>query len=162
LLFLSKEFGMAKKKREYPLVPIQKVVLVKDKSVECPITINNAFTASVLAKVLTEGSPDESLIVICLDNQHKVLFAQVIATGAPDNVAFTPAQVFRAAIVSNAAGIIVAHNHPSGKLELSSIDRSTFEAIQAAGKVLGIGVLDFLVVTDAPGYASAWTGVEHE
>jgi DNA repair protein RadC len=143
------------KRPKYPTIPLQKVVLVRDKSVEVPEHVSCAWQASAIAKQLTDGSPDESLIVFCLNNDHKLICAQIVATGAPNNVAFIAAQVFRAAIVCNAAAIIVAHNHPSGRLELSQEDRHTCGLIKKAGETVAIPVLDFIVVVhDKPGCAS--------
>lgn len=143
------------KRPKYPTIPLQKVVLVRDKSVEVPEHISCAGQASAIAKQLTDGSPDESLIVFCLNGDHQLIGAQIVATGAPNSVAFSPSQVFRAAIVSNAAGIIVAHNHPSGSRKLSDDDVHTAKLIDAAGKLLGIPLLDFIVVVhNKPGCAS--------
>ena len=143
------------KRPKYPTIPLQKVVLVRDKSVEVPEHISCAWQASAIAKQLTDGSPDESIIVFCLNSDNKLVCAQIVATGAPNSVAFSPAQVFRAAIVSNATAIIVAHNHPSGVRKLSDTDLETAKLIEEAGKVLGIIVLDFiLVVHNKPGCVS--------
>lgn len=143
------------KRPKYPTIPLQKVVLVRDKSVEVPEHVSCAWQASTIAKQLTDGSPDESLIVFYLNSDHKLIGAQIVATGAPNNVAFSPSQVFRAAIVSNAAGIIVAHNHPSGSRKLSDDDVHTAKLIDAAGQLLGITLLDFIVVVhNKPGCAS--------
>lgn len=135
------------KRPKYPTIPLQKVVLVRDKSVEVPVHLTCGWQVGTIAKQLTDGSPDESLIVFCLDRGNNLICAQVVASGAPNNVAFTPAQVFRAAIVCNALGIIVAHNHPSGNAELSDTDRHTYELMKAAGEALSIPVVDFIVVS---------------
>mgnify|MGYP000865232131 CR=1 FL=1 len=139
----------------YPAIPLQKLVLVREKSVRVPAKMNSTWQASAVAKKLTDGSPDESLMVFCVNGQHELLSAQVVATGAPNNVAFTAAQVFRAAVISNAAGVIVAHNHPSGSTMLSDDDWRAYNAIKAAGQALSIPVLDFIVVSHTqPGCTS--------
>lgn len=137
---------MASKRPKYPTIPLQKVMLVRDKSVKVPEVVNGPWAASVIAKQLTDGSPDESLIVFCLNGQHELISAQVIATGAPDHVACSPSQVFRAAIVQNAAAIIVAHNHPSGSLRFSDDDRATYRCLVEASRLLGIHVFEFILV----------------
>lgn len=136
-------------------IPLQKIVLVREKSIRVPEKMSSSWQAGAVAKKLTDGSPDESLIVFCVNSEHQLLSAQVVANGAPNNVAFTAAQVFRAAILSNAAGVIVAHNHPSGNTKLSDDDFRAYNAIKAAGSALGISVLDFIVVSHSqPGCTS--------
>ncbi|QXJ38760.1 hypothetical protein BV455_02104 [Parageobacillus caldoxylosilyticus] len=52
----------------------------------------------------------------------------------------------KAAILSNSASIIVAHNHPSGRCESSREDIEVTKRLVEAGKVIGIDVLDHLIV----------------
>ncbi|MGP1681913.1 MAG: JAB domain-containing protein [Giesbergeria sp.] len=142
-------------KPKYPTIPLYKCVLVRDKSVRYTEKIEGSWQASEIAKRLTDKSPDESLILFLLDNRANVISAQVVATGSPDCVGITPAQLFRAAIIHNARAIIVAHNHPSGDNTLSADDRNTYRAMVRAAEVLGIRILDFIVVSHAQsGYSS--------
>jgi DNA repair protein RadC len=59
-----------------------------------------------------------------------------------------PREVFKPAILANAAAVILAHNHPSGDPTPSIEDRLVTERLQRAGDVLGIKVLDSLVFGD--------------
>jgi DNA repair protein RadC len=58
-----------------------------------------------------------------------------------------PREVFEPAVRNLAAGIILAHNHPSGCLEPSDEDLSLTKRLVQAGKLLGIEVLDHVIVT---------------
>jgi DNA repair protein RadC len=62
-------------------------------------------------------------------------------------------EVFKTAILANAAAIIVAHNHPSGNYETSCEDIRISRQLKEAGKLLGIAVHDSLIVTHL-GYTS--------
>jgi DNA repair protein RadC len=55
--------------------------------------------------------------------------------------------VFRPALEYSAAAVILVHNHPSGVTKPSEADIAITRQIVAAGKILGIGVLDHIVVT---------------
>lgn len=67
---------------------------------------------------------------------------------------FTPRDVFKAACLSNAAGLILAHNHPSGDPTPSGDDRALADRLRQAGELLGVQLLDFLIVTDTERYYS--------
>jgi len=54
----------------------------------------------------------------------------------------------KSAILSNAASIIVGHNHPSGKAEPSREDIEVTKRLVEAGKIIGIEVLDHIIVGD--------------
>lgn len=57
-----------------------------------------------------------------------------------------PREVFKAALLSNAFAIIVAHNHPSGIVEASSEDIATTKQLISAGKIMGVSVVDHCIV----------------
>lgn len=59
-----------------------------------------------------------------------------------------PREVFKSAVLSNAAGIILAHNHPSGDPSPSREDFELTRRLCDAGKIMGIEILDNLVVGD--------------
>ena len=57
-----------------------------------------------------------------------------------------PREVFKSSILSNAASIILLHNHPSGELQPSEGDVEVTKRIGAAGKMLGIPLLDHIIL----------------
>ena len=59
-----------------------------------------------------------------------------------------PRDVFKAACLSNASALIVAHNHPSGDPTPSGEDRALSDRLRQAGELLGVDLLDFVIVTD--------------
>ena len=71
-----------------------------------------------------------------------------ISTGGLAASIVEPRQVFKVAILSNAAAIILAHNHPSGSPEPSSDDIRITRQLVGAGKLIGIPVHDHLVIHD--------------
>jgi DNA repair protein RadC len=87
----------------------------------------------------------ESLVVALLSRKHRLIAVVPVYVG---NVAGTPvriAELFTEAVRRNASGILVAHNHPSGDPSPSADDvRTTKDAI-AAGRLLGIELVDHLV-----------------
>ncbi len=59
-----------------------------------------------------------------------------------------PRDVFKAACLSNAAALVIAHNHPSGDPTPSGEDRALSDRLRQAGELLGVTLLDFVIVTD--------------
>lgn len=85
---------------------------------------------------------------LCLDSQHRLLFdAPVVVTrGILNSSLVHPREVFRAAIVANAAAVILCHNHPSGDPTPSADDRLVTEQLVAAGRLLDIPVHDHVIL----------------
>ena len=59
-----------------------------------------------------------------------------------------PAEILKAAILSNALRIVLVHNHPSGTLEPSPEDQEFTQAVRQACELMGIDLYDHLIVTD--------------
>lgn len=92
----------------------------------------------------------ETFVVICLTVRNTMIGEPiVIAIGTAHAVEVHPRDVFREAIRNNAAGIVVAHNHPSGDPSPSPEDRMLTERLVAVGKLVGIPVIDHVVVSSA-------------
>lgn len=93
------------------------------------------------------GRDREHFVVIHLDATHRIVSAEVVSVGVVDASPVHPREVFKAAILQNAASIICGHNHPSGSPVPSREDHEIFARLTSAGQLMGIPVLDFLVVT---------------
>jgi DNA repair protein RadC len=88
----------------------------------------------------------EHLRALLLDTKNHVLGSPTIYVGSVNTTLIRVAEIFQEAIRANCAGIIVAHNHPSGDPTPSPEDVAVTEQIVAAGKLLDIEVLDHLVI----------------
>lgn len=89
----------------------------------------------------------EHFVVITLDGANRLIEKRVITIGTLNESLVHPREVFADAITDRAAGIIVAHNHPGGSMHASSPDKMVTKRLAAAGKLLGIKLLDHIVVT---------------
>ena len=72
-----------------------------------------------------------------------------ISIGGLSSSIVEPRQVFKVAILANAAAIILAHNHPSGDPEPSSEDIVVSRKLKKAGDIMGIPVRDHPIITDS-------------
>ena len=126
--------------------------LVKESSVaynlEKPI-VNPATAAEIVNRVFDmENQPNEVFAILCLNTKKKVAGAHIISQGSLSSAIVHPREVFKAAILNNAASIVLAHNHPSGDPEPSREDIETTHRLVNAGNILGINVLDHIIVGD--------------
>lgn len=90
----------------------------------------------------------EVFVVLLLSTKNRVIKAVKIAAGSLTSAVVHPREVFAPAVAAHCASILVAHNHPSGDPYPSSEDRNLTRALEAAGNVLGIPVIDHLVIGD--------------
>jgi DNA repair protein RadC len=88
----------------------------------------------------------EEVRTMLLDTRNRVLAIHTIYKGSLNAASMRVAELFKEAIRSNCASLIVAHNHPSGDPTPSAEDISTTKTLVQAGKLLDIEVLDHVVV----------------
>lgn len=100
-----------------------------------------AFLAERFADCATE-----EFVSINLNTANCLINVVTISRGGLAASIVEPRAVFQAAMLSNAAAVIVAHNHPSGNLEPSREDIRVTRQLAEAGRILGIPVHDHLVI----------------
>ena len=123
------------------------LLMVEEKArEEKPERVTNAADAYKLLYDYT-GKDREHFITITLDGANRPIQTHLIHIGTLNQSLVHPREVFRPAISDNAAGIIIAHNHPSGTLEASRADDAITDRLRDAGKLLGIELLDHLIIT---------------
>jgi len=90
----------------------------------------------------------EEFWVLYLNNSNKILYKNQLSKGGLTGTLVDTRLVFKKAIALYATALILCHNHPSGKLEASSADKSITKKIKQAGETLDIKVLDHLIITE--------------
>ena len=88
----------------------------------------------------------EVFIVLCLNTKNRLIQRHLVSLGTLNSSLVHPREVFRPAIQDGAASIVVAHNHPSGDPAPSSEDIRITRKLIEAGRQIGIGVLDHLII----------------
>lgn len=88
----------------------------------------------------------EEFHALLLNSQHRVIRDTLVTRGILDASLIHPREVFRVAIVESAAGVILVHNHPSGDPAPSREDRAVTAQLAAAGRAIGIPVLDHVII----------------
>lgn len=88
----------------------------------------------------------EKFFVVCLSSSNKIIKYDLISVGSLNASIVHPREVFKVAIESNSANIILIHNHPSGNDEPSNEDIQLTKKLVEAGKLLEIQVFDHIII----------------
>lgn len=91
--------------------------------------------------------PKEHLRGLYLNAHYKIIHDEMISIGTVDANMIHPREVFRPALEYAAAAVVLVHNHPSGITAASNADIKITEQLVAAGRMLGIGLIDHVIVT---------------
>lgn len=101
-----------------------------------------------VAGTFAENPVVESFVIVMLDRKNHPIGKHVVTTGTLTSSLAHPREVFRAAILANAAAIIATHNHPSGCPLPSAADVQVTRQLREASKALDIDLLDHVVCGD--------------
>lgn len=101
----------------------------------------------------------EEFWVVYLNNANKIIFKAQLSKGGITGTIVDVRLVFKIALEQNAVAIVLAHNHPSGKLQASEADIQVTKRIKNAGLQLDISVLDHIIVTEHSYFSFADEGI---
>lgn len=105
--------------------------------------------AAVFKDVLQlDQRAEEVFAMVTLDIKNQVTGVFEVSQGTLSASQVHPREVFKRALLQNAAGVVLAHNHPSGVTYPSNDDIKITQRLVKAGKILGIEVLDHIIVGD--------------
>ena len=82
-----------------------------------------------------------------LNNSSRVLAFSEINSGKTDLVVVNIKEILQMALLTNASSIIIFHNHPSGKLQISETDNNLTRIVKEAVKNIGLSLLDHIIIT---------------
>lgn len=120
----------------------ERSLLYKNRTIRSPEDAYNLFKQFL-------GELDrEYFVVICLDVKNQPTAINVCHVGSLNASIVHPREIMKTAILSNAASILVCHNHPSGQPEPSPEDIEVTKRLVNAGDLMGIELLDHLVIGD--------------
>lgn len=91
--------------------------------------------------------PHEVFYALWLDAQNRLLIAEELFRGTLSQTSIFPREVVKQALTHNAAAVILAHNHPSGKAEPSAADISLTGNLRQALALVDVKLLDHFIVT---------------
>lgn len=138
------------------LIPLYSCALVRDASVKADANrpVERPREAAAIVRAVIGNTDREHFVLLALDIRNRVIGAQVVSVGTLSASLVHPREMFKPAILLNAAGVIVAHNHPSGDPAPSAEDRECTKRLVKAGALLGIPVLDHVILGADAGFFS--------
>lgn len=90
----------------------------------------------------------EHFWVIGLENNNRILFIELISLGSVNKAIAEPMEVFSFALQKRAVNIILCHNHPSGELKPSEVDKDISDRLIQVGIIVDTQVIDHLIISD--------------
>ena len=128
-------------------VDIVSLKMVKENSVTYLNRVISSPTDSAeIIRNFIADSDREQMIVCCLDTKNQPTSISIVSIGSLNSAIVHPREIFKTAILSNSASIIIAHNHPSGNTDPSHEDIVLTNRLDEAGKLIGIKLLDHLII----------------
>jgi DNA repair protein RadC len=88
----------------------------------------------------------EVFITLHLDGKNRIKCCDLVSIGSLNQSIVHPREVFKTACLSNAAAIILIHQHPTGDPSPSSEDIAITRRLKEAGEIMGIKVLDHIII----------------
>lgn len=116
--------------------------------------ITSPDAAAKLCQRLIGDRDREHMMVTALDTKNQPTRVEITSIGTLNEAVAHPREMFKMAVFSNAAAILLAHNHPSGQVQPSLEDREVTKRMVAAGRLLGIELLDHIIVGPTGSYFS--------
>lgn len=127
-------------------------------ALEKPKITSSKDVYSIMQPIIGDLAHEE-FWVIFVNNSNKVLAKTQVSKGGLTATVVDVRLLFKQALELAAVGILVCHNHPSGKLNPSAADKQLTQKIKQAGITLDIKLLDHLIITEKAYFSFADEGI---
>ena len=121
--------------------------------------INSSKSVFNIMQPIIGNLNHEEFWILFLNNSNKVIHKKQLSKGGITGTLVDVRMLFKKAVELLAVGIIVCHNHPSGKLKPSESDKNLTQKIKDAGVVLDIKLLDHIIITEKDYFSFADEGI---
>ena len=139
---------MAKKKEtnEYAGLDVVKIRLVKEASMLSEEPVRDVDDAVNVIKKYLSDFDREAFCILNLATDAKPISFNIVSVGTLNAALISPRETFKSCILSNAAGFIAFHCHPSGNPKPSRDDAISTQRLKEAGEILDIKMVDHIIV----------------
>lgn len=147
----------------YAAIPRYRLMVVREDEAKGPSDmpvlrpVESSTDAAALLKSYFRGLEREHFVLLALNAKHRPIGLHTVSIGTLTASMVHPREVWKAALLLNAAAVILAHNHPSGDPTPSQDDLVLTTRLADCGNLLGIQVLDHLVFGDG----RYWSMADH-
>ncbi|WP_426175948.1 RadC family protein [Massilia sp. TWR1-2-2] len=113
---------------------------------QCGQTLGSPEAVKLYLRMTLSQRAHESFVVLFLDVKNRLIVSEEMFRGTLTHTSVYPCEVVKAALRHNAAGVMLAHNHPSGTPEPSESDLVLTRALVQALALVDVRILDHFVV----------------
>jgi DNA repair protein RadC len=131
----------SEKEAEYKATPLKTEKPKEKPSIRCS---QDAYR--FIKTIIDPSAFEEHFAVLCLNVKNEVVDSKVIAIGDTNECRVTVRPIFRHALLSGCARILLAHNHPSGDSTPSPDDVALTKRIVRGAELLDFTILDHIVL----------------
>ena len=137
-------------------VPVVRLHAVKERFLPYGVegNINTPEKVVKMVNKLLKDADREHALAISVDAKSKPVGIEIVAVGSLNVAYIEPRELFKHAVLSNASGIILVHNHPSGDVTPSVEDWHFTYRVMEAGALLGVELLDHIITGDNEEFVS--------
>jgi len=138
-------------------VPRYRLLLVKDGpaiSTTWDRQVRQARDVAEFMQPIAAGLDREHFWCLLLDTRNKLLGVNTVSVGSLSSALVHPREVWKPAIIGNAAAVVLCHNHPSGDASPSTEDFALTQRLNQCAETLGIPLLDHIVLGHDGAYRS--------
>jgi DNA repair protein RadC len=152
--------GQPKQGPSKQYIPVYRIELVRERTikVEPRRAVHNSDDVVAILQDELLKADRERLICLMLNAKNVIIGMDVVSVGSLTSSIAHPRAIFKAAILRNAAAIILSHGHPSGDPAPSQEDIRLTERMSKAGEILGIKLLDHVIIGELGSYSFANAG----
>lgn len=115
----------------------------------------NFRDSNAAAQYIRSHFPDiairERVVVVMLDRANNVIGHFLVGLGGSDHCPASVKMIMQVALGTGAAGLVLAHNHPSGQMRPSDEDRNFTKRVNDGAKLFEIKVIDHMIFAPDPG-----------
>jgi len=130
-------------------IPIYEVQLVRESSIKVERkTILKPQDAFEISSEYYGNRDREMFSVMMLNTKNKIIGINTVSVGSLSASIVHPREVFKPCILSNAASVILLHNHPSGDPTPSQNDLEITRKLHDVGYILGVNIRDHIILGD--------------
>jgi DNA repair protein RadC len=143
-------YYLYKTKEEHYMFYKYTIKLVKEMELNEEIKIETPSKAVEIIEKFFDMSnePQETLNMICFDTKGKVIGVSNVSKGTQTTCIIDPREILKRALLCNAVGIMIFHNHPSGDPTPSRQDRQTTEKLKEVCNIMNIVLIDHIIIGD--------------
>ncbi len=102
--------------------------------------------AHIIGETLLKDMDREILVAVSLDTKLRPINYSIVSVGTLSESAAHPREILKSAVLSNASGLLLLHNHPSSDITPSAPDLQLTSRMREAGELMGIPLIDHIIV----------------